>query len=98
MVRAIYGVQLKDRKRSTGLMLVLSVNETIDMLAMASSVCWYGHVLRKENAHVLKTPLDLEVDGQRKKVTLKRTWKKQVEEEPVKIGLRREDAFCRSKW
>ena len=26
------------------------------------------------------------------------TWKEQFEEESVKIGLRREDAFCRSKW
>ena len=25
-------------------------------------------------------------------------WKKQVEEECVKVGLRREDALCRSKW
>ena len=25
-------------------------------------------------------------------------WKKQVEEESVKVGLRREDALCRSKW
>ena len=29
---------------------------------------------------------------------LKRTWKKQVEEESVKVGLRREDALCLSKW
>ena len=28
----------------------------------------------------------------------KRTWKKKVEGEHVKIGLRREDALCRSKW
>ena len=34
----------------------------------------------------------------RKKVWVKRTWKKQVEEENVKVGLRREDAPCRSKW
>ena len=27
-----------------------------------------------------------------------RTWKKQVEEESVEIGLRREDALCRLKW
>ena len=26
------------------------------------------------------------------------TWKKQVEEECVKVGLRTEDALCRSKW
>ena len=28
---------------------------------------------------------------------LKRKWKKQVEEESVKVGLTREDALCRSK-
>ena len=27
-----------------------------------------------------------------------RTWKKQVEEESMKVGLRREDAPCRSMW
>ena len=25
-------------------------------------------------------------------------WKKQVEEESMKVGLRRNDAHCRSKW
>ena len=25
-------------------------------------------------------------------------WKKQVEEESMKVGLRREDAPCHSKW
>ena len=29
---------------------------------------------------------------------VKRTWKKQVEEESVKFGLRTEGALCRSKW
>ena len=29
---------------------------------------------------------------------LKRTWKKQVVEESLMIGLRREDALCLSKW
>ena len=37
------GMQLKDRKSSKDLMLGL--NETIDQLAMASSVRLYGHVL-----------------------------------------------------
>ena len=32
--------------------------------------------------------------NRRKKGRLKRTWKKQVEEESVKVGLRREDALC----
>ena len=47
MVRAMCGEQLKDRKRSTDLMLILDLSETIDQLAMANSVRWYGHVLRE---------------------------------------------------
>ena len=47
------GVQLKDKKRSTDLMLMLSLMETIDQLAMGNSVRWYGHVLRREDGHVL---------------------------------------------
>ena len=33
MVRAMCGVQLKDRKRSMDLMLILGLNDTIDQLA-----------------------------------------------------------------
>ena len=46
MVRAICGVQLKDRKRHTDLMFMLGLNETIEQMSMANSFCWYGHVLR----------------------------------------------------
>ena len=38
MVRAMCGVQIKDRKRSMDLMFMLDLNETIDQLAMANSV------------------------------------------------------------
>ena len=61
-----------------------------DQSAMANSVHCYGHVLRMA--------LACEVDDQRKKVRVWRTWNKQVEEESVKVGLSREDALCRSKW
>ena len=37
--------------------VVLFLNETIDQLAMANNVRWYGYVLRRED----------EVKGQRKK-------------------------------
>ena len=46
MVRVLCGVEVKDRKRSMDLMLILGLNETIDQLTTAISVCWYGHVLR----------------------------------------------------
>ena len=83
-------------KRSTDLMFMLGLIETIDQLAMANSVRWYGHVLRREDGHVWRRALDFDI-GQRKKGRLKRTWKKQVDEESVKIDLSREDVLCRSK-
>ena len=67
MVRAIYGVQLKDRKRSTDLVFMLGLNETIDHLAMASSVRWYGHVLRREYGRVFRRTLSFEVEVQRRR-------------------------------
>ena len=36
---AVCGVQLIDRKRSMDLMYMLGLNEAIDQLAMANSVC-----------------------------------------------------------
>ena len=83
---------------STDLMSMLCLSEGIDQLAMANSVRWYVHVLRREGGHIMRRAFDFEVEGQRKKGRLKRTWKKQIEEESVKVGLRMEDALCRSTW
>ena len=64
MVRAMCEVQLIDRKRFTDFMFMLGFSET---MAMANCVRWYGHVLRREDCHVLRMALDFEVEGQRKK-------------------------------
>ena len=55
-------------------------------------------MLRREDGHVLGRALDLEVECQKKKGWPKRTWKKHVEEDSVKVDLRREDALYQSKW
>ena len=54
-------------------MFMFGLNATIEQLAMASSVPWYGHVLRREDGHVLRWALDFEVEGQGKKGSPKRT-------------------------
>ena len=92
------GVSLTDIERFTDLISMLDLNETIDQLAVTNSVRWYGHVLRREDGHFLRMVLYFEVEGQGKKGRPKRMWKRQVEEESVKVGLRRVDALCRSKW
>ena len=54
-------------------MLMLDLNETMDLLAIANSDGWYGHVLRIVDDHVLRRALDFEVEGQNKKGWPKRT-------------------------
>ena len=63
----MFGVHLKDRKKSNDLMLMLALSEAIDQLAMANSVCWYGYLLRREDGHVLEGQWNfrLKVKGQK---------------------------------
>ena len=75
---AMFGLQLKDRVRANDLML--GMNETIDLFAIANCVRWYCHVLRREDGHILRRALNFKIEGHRKKWRLNWTWKKQVEE------------------
>ena len=63
------------QKISTDLMFMLGLKETIDQLTMSKSVHWYGHELWREDVHILRMALDLEVEGQRKKWKHERMWK-----------------------
>ena len=52
MIRAMCGVKLLDRRNSEELMDMLGIKESLDRMAKASSIRWYGHVLRKEDENV----------------------------------------------
>ena len=60
----------------------MEYNTTIENLCLiiANSACWHGHVLRKEDGHVLRRALDGDVNDK-----TKRTWK--VEERSMKVGF-----------
>ena len=98
MVRAMCGQKVVDRKTTKEQMDMLGLKETIDRLATANGVRWYGPVLRSDDDSVLRVALNLEMSGKRKRGRPKKTWKKQVEEETEKIGLKKEDALRRDKW
>ena len=87
MVRAMCGQKVADRKTTEKQMDMLGLKETIDRLATANGVRWYGHVLRRDDDSVLGVALNLEVSG-KKKLGRPKTRKKQVEEETEKIGLK----------
>ena len=59
---------------------------------------WYGHVLRRDDGHVLRKALEFEVKDKRKRGLPKKTWKTQVEKESKSIGLEKRDAMNRARW
>ena len=79
MVRAMCGMKLLDRRKSEELM---DIKESLHRMAKASSIRWYGHVLRKEDENVIVKALKFEVSGSRGRP--KQTWKKQVVNEMKK--------------
>ena len=84
MIGAMCGVKLKI-EGAMDLMQMFGLNEMIDHLTMQWSVhCYY--VLRREDGHVLRRPLEFVVEGKWKKGRLNRTWNED-EKECVMVGL-----------
>ena len=76
MIQALRGVKLQDRRNSEELMDMLGIKESLDRMAKASSMRWYGHVLKKEHENVIVKALKFEVSGSRGRKRPKQTWKK----------------------
>ena len=95
-IQAMCGVKLLDRKNSNELMDMLGIKEYLDRMAKASSIRWYGHVLRKEDENVIVKALKFKVSGSRERGRPKQTWKKQVENEMKKNRLVKEDVCDRT--
>ena len=98
MVRSMCGVKLVDSKKMEELMEMLGLKETLDRMAKANGVRWYGHVIRRDDDNILKRAMMMEVNGQQKRGRLKMTWKRQVEESVKKVGLKIEEAGNQTRW
>ena len=82
MVRAMCGAKLMERRRTKDLMEMLGLKEAVVQMAKANGVRWYGHVLKRDDGHVLRKVLEFEVKGtERKRGRPRKTWRSQVEKE-----------------
>ena len=93
----MYGVKLLDKKSTIDLMQMLDLNETIDQLARANTVCWYGHVLRKDKNNFLRRALDIKVKWTRKKVRPMKTRLRAVADQSRKVEMNACDANKRPR-
>ena len=71
-------------------MEMLGLTETLDRMAKANRVRWYGHVIRRndDDISLLKKAVMLEVNWQRKRAWPKMTRRRQVEESVKKVRLK----------
>jgi len=72
-----------------------SLEESLDRIAKASSMRWYGHILRREDNNVLLKALHFELSGRTGKGRPKQTCKKQVQKKMHKNGLVMKEACDR---
>ena len=55
--------------------LLAAIKEKKFTKAKANGVRWYGHVLRKDDGHILRKALEFEVKGKRKRGRPRKTWR-----------------------
>ena len=67
MVRAMCGAKLMEKRRTEDVLEMLGLKETVVQMAKANGVRWYGHVLRRDDGHVLRKAFEFEVKGKRKR-------------------------------
>ena len=97
MVRWMCGVSLREKKRSDDLRSMLGI-ENVKHVMARSRLRWMGHVLRKDDDDWVKGCMEFEVEGTRCRGRPKLTWRKVVEADMRKRGMKREDAQDRDKW
>ena len=51
----------------------VGIEETVVQMSKANGVRWHGHVLRRDDGHVLRKALEFEVKGKRKQGRPKKT-------------------------
>jgi len=82
-------VKVKDRVPSKGLRESLGIDDIISLLQQIK-LCWYGHVLRKDDSDWVKKCMECKMEGSRSKRTWSGWCKKTVKH------MNREDAVDRS--
>jgi hypothetical protein len=97
MVRWMCGVSLKERKPNQELLGRLGI-VCVTEVVRRSRLRWFGHLERKCGAGWVTNCRDLVVDGDRCRGRGRKTWSDCVEEDMIRLGLKRKDVHKREEW
>jgi hypothetical protein len=91
------GVKLKDRKRTSELMLMLELSEDIVTVVGWLRLRWYGHVMKKDLTDGVRRMLDVEIADVVWKGQPHLEWRQVVEKIVLRMGLQCSDMLDRPK-
>ena len=97
MLRWMCGVTKMDRitnERIRGTTKVVEMSKKVQERRLQ----WYGHVMRREETHVVRRVFEMEVPGRRGRGRPKRRWMDGIKEDLRVKGLSEDDAYDRTRW
>ena len=97
MLRWMCGVTRKDKIRNghiRGTTRVAQVSKKITERRLN----WYGHVMRRDNEHILRKVLRADIPGKRKRGRPKTRWKDACHRDLKSTGLRAGEETDRAMW
>ena len=97
MLRWIQGVSLREHKRNEEIREAATVQPIATHL-MQKRLRWYGHVRRRDESHITRTVLDMEVEGVRPRGRPKLRYMDTIKRDIKKNGLTDVNILDRPDW
>ena len=97
MLRWMCGMTKEDKIRNEHIRGTAKVVE-LSKKAQEGRLRWYGHILRREEDHVGKQTMEMNVHGRRRRGRPKKRWRDCVTEDLRVRGIDEGEAMDRLKW
>ena len=97
MLRWMCGVKLEEQVSNVEVLERLHL-EPLGVILRRNSLRWFGHGERREKDNVLRIVEEVEVDGVKPRGRPKNTWRKTIEEDLKKTGLKKNQCQDRETW
>ena len=97
MLRWMSGVTREDRIRNEYIRGSTKVVE-ISKKVQEGRLRWYGHLMRRENDHVGRNTMEMEVQGRRRRGRPRKRWRDCVRDDMQLKGINEEDTQDRNQW
>ena len=97
MLRYMAGVRWEDYVSNEEVVRRCGLEDVVSVMRRRR-LRWYGHVERRDEEHILRRAMEMEVAGRRPRGRPRKTWRETIEEDMRGLGLRRRDVYDRGKW